>query len=190
MQPSQPSQIIDGILKAEGSAYTDNPLDSGGPTKYGITLKTLQSIRADATAETVKALTEPEARQIYLQLFYLNPKLDLLGAVSMPVAAEVMDTGVNIGTSGAVKMLQRALNLFNRQGKLYADIAVDGKIGKGTADTLAAYLKARGKDAEKVLVVTLNCFQAGYYADLSERRVKDEEFFYGWVRERVVHQII
>lgn len=29
--------IISDIIRAEGTAYTNDPRDSGGPTKYGIT---------------------------------------------------------------------------------------------------------------------------------------------------------
>ena len=32
--------IIDGIIRREGSTYTNDPADPGGPTKYGITLAT------------------------------------------------------------------------------------------------------------------------------------------------------
>ena len=29
-------EMIDDILKREGSAYTDHPKDRGGPTRYGV----------------------------------------------------------------------------------------------------------------------------------------------------------
>ena len=37
-------RIIDGLIVAEGG-YVDHPADRGGPTKYGITRKTLAAWR-------------------------------------------------------------------------------------------------------------------------------------------------
>lgn len=185
-----PDTIIDGILRAEGSAYTNDPADSGGPTKYGITQATLSAFRGYAvTPDDVAELTEAEARQIYFKRYWLEPRINLLGAHSMKVAAEVMDTGVNAGPSVAVSMLQRALNAFNDRGQLYADLVVDGKAGPATAAALAAFLRRRGVSGEDVLHAALNCLQGAFYTDLVERREKDERFYFGWLRERVAHQL-
>ena len=39
------TEIIDDVLEAEGSKYTNDPADPGGPTRWGITLKTLRRWR-------------------------------------------------------------------------------------------------------------------------------------------------
>ena len=58
--------IIDGILDAEGRVYTNRAADRGGPTKFGITIKTLSNWRGRvADAREVELLSEAEPRSIY-----------------------------------------------------------------------------------------------------------------------------
>ena len=183
--------VIDDILRAEGNEYTNDPADSGGPTKYGITLETLQDSRSvECTADDVRRLSEDEARRIYLTRYYAGPRLDLLAEHSELVAAEVMDTGVNTGMRRAVRLLQRALNALNDGGQQYDDVKEDGRVGPATAGALADYLEHRGAEGEKALFVLLNCLQGAYYVDLVERRRKDERFMYGWLRHRIANQVL
>ena len=64
-------QIIADVIKREGSKYTNDPTDRGGPTKYGITLRTLQAWRRSQgqtrklQPHDVKILTREEAVAIY-----------------------------------------------------------------------------------------------------------------------------
>lgn len=54
-----------------------------------------------------------------------------------------------------------------------------------TLAALRAYLAKRGTEGETVLLKALNCLQGERYIDIAERRPKDEEFVYGWLRARV-----
>lgn len=64
--------VIDEVIRREGSTYTNDPTDRGGPTKYGITQRTLSSYRGtQVTPEEVAALTEIEARVIYTHVYML-----------------------------------------------------------------------------------------------------------------------
>ncbi|EHW4820523.1 hypothetical protein K2843_004806, partial [Escherichia coli] len=105
--------------------------------------------------------------------------------LSPDIAAELCDTGVNMGPSVATKMLQRWLNVFNQKGMLYPDIVTDGGIGPRTINALRSYLKNRGRDGELVLVKALNCTQGERYLALAEKREANELFVYGWMKERV-----
>lgn len=185
-----PDSIITDIIRAEGSAYTNDPSDRGGPTRWGITQATLRAHRGQAvTPEDVAALTEAEAREIYLRRYWQSPGFANLGDVSMLIAAEVMDTGVNCGPSTAAKFLQRLLNALNDGGKLWDDLTVDGACGPATVRALTAYINRRNAEGERVLFVGLNALQAAYYLDISEARPANERFMYGWLRERVAHQL-
>ncbi|MEC6001654.1 putative peptidoglycan-binding domain-containing protein [Acinetobacter pittii] len=108
------------------------------------------------------------------------------GAITTRVDGQV-DTGVNCGTGFAKPLLQRALNLLNNQGKAgWPDLAVDGIYGPATLNALKTYLAKRGKEGEKVLVRVLNIIQGQRYIEICERNPSQEQFFYGWIANRVV----
>ena len=179
--------IINGVLEREGEKYTNDPNDSGGPTKWGITQFTLAEFWQRAvTPEDVRTLTRTDAYNIYMQKYITRPGFDRLYTVAPEVADEVIDTAVNCGPGVATTLLQRALNAFNRQGKLYMDITVDGVCGPGTVKTLNAYALSRKDPGFKILLRALNALQGERYIDLAERRPKDEEFVFGWFSHRVV----
>ncbi len=48
------------------------------------------------------------------------------------------------------------------------------------------HLSARGKEGEQVLLRALNCSQGARYLELAEGREANEDFLYGWVKERVL----
>ncbi|HBC3620727.1 hypothetical protein KTI28_19305, partial [Acinetobacter baumannii] len=43
----------------------------------------------------------------------------------------------------------------------------------------------RGKEGEKVLVRVLNIMQGQRYIEICERNPSQEQFFYGWIANRV-----
>lgn len=58
-----PAQIVDDILRREGSTFTDRPNDRGGPTKYGVTQTAWDDYVGGhperAPVRLVQALSEP-----------------------------------------------------------------------------------------------------------------------------------
>lgn len=180
-----PQDIISGIIEREGSTYTNDPADAGGPTKYGITQATLAGWRGrPVSPEEVAALTEGEARQIYLHRYFLGPCFDRVATVSMAIAIELMDTEVNMPPGTAGKWLQRALNALNDSGRQYADLLVDGQLGPKSIDALHAYIVRRGAEGERVLLQALNHLQGARYIELAELRPANERFVYGWLKNR------
>jgi lysozyme family protein len=173
--------FIDSILAAEGG-YSDHPADRGGPTMYGITEAVARQNGYDGP---MKELPESLAREIYRKRYIVRPGFDKVAAVSPIVAAELIDTGVNMGPAVAAVMLQRWLNGFNAQGSRYADLFVDGRIGEVTLTALRAFLKWRGAEGERVLVTALNCTQGARYLEIAENNPRQESFLYGWLRSRV-----
>lgn len=176
-----PDDYIADLIKREGG-YTNHPADRGGPTCWGITE---QVARAYGYIGEIEAMPQSVARTIYLDKYWIWPRFDQVAAICPAVSEELLDTGVNMGTDTAARFLQRALNVLNREGKLYPDIRVDGGIGKMTLAALAAYLKARGKDGETVLLRALNAQQGARYIELAEHRPSQEEFVHGWFLNRV-----
>lgn len=178
--------IIDGVIAREGAKFTNDPKDSGGPTKYGVTQRALAAyLGKPVSAADVAAMTEALARAVYRHSYVDEPGYAALVPISEAIAGEVVDTGVNTGTARATLMLQQALNGLNRNARDYADVPEDGKCGPGTARALAAFKAKRGKEGETVLLRALNCLQGAFYIELARGRPKDEEYLYGWLRERV-----
>jgi lysozyme family protein len=125
------NDLIARVIKREGgSAYTNDPDDAGGPTKYGVTLATLHNYRKQAvSAADVQALTEAEAVQIYRSMYFPAgfEKIE-----NDAVLEELFDYGVNSGPGASVSALQTVLK---REG-LY-DGAIDGSFGPKSAAGLA-----------------------------------------------------
>ncbi|HBE4292736.1 TPA: glycoside hydrolase family 108 protein [Escherichia coli] len=174
-------EIFDAILGKEGG-YVNHPDDKGGPTKWGITEKVA---RAHGYQGDMRNLTRGQALEILEADYWYGPRFDQVANLSPDIAAELCDTGVNMGQSVASKMLQRWLNVFNQGGKLYPDMNTDGHIGPRTINALRAFLEKRGKDGEQVMLTALNCTQGERYLELAEKREANESFVYGWVKERV-----
>jgi len=114
--------------------YTNTPGDPGGPTKYGVTLKTLSGegtlydLNHDGVvnAEDVKLLTEEDAEPFYERRYWNEPKLPLISP--QLVASKVFDMGVNLGPQRAIMYLQQVVNSFGGQ-----QLLVDGRMGPATA---------------------------------------------------------
>lgn len=104
-------QIIDRILRAEGSTFTHDPADRGGPTRHGITLRRLRQWRKDShlTAHDVEALTRAEAREIYRSDYIVAPGFDRLSEGDLRLL--LVDYGVLHGTRTAIRALQRILRV-------------------------------------------------------------------------------
>lgn len=168
--------IFNGILGKEGG-YVDNPNDKGGPTNWGIT----QAVaRAHGFTGDMRNLTRAQALSILEADYWYGPRFDQVATLSSSIANELTDTGVNMGPSVAAKFLQRCLNVFNNQGKLYPDIAADGQIGPRTISALKLFLDQRKQPGEKVMLKALNSLQGVRYIELSESRQANETFTYGW----------
>ena len=174
-------QLIDGLIDREGG-YVDNPADKGGPTCFGITEAVA---RANGYAGDMRQLPRDEAAAIYQRLYWLRPSFDQVAQRSGAVAAELFDTGVNMGPAVAATFLQRALTALNRNGSDYPDLVPDGRIGPQTLAALDAFLKVRGSSGEMVLLRALEALQGERYLRLAERRPANEAFLYGWLANRI-----
>jgi lysozyme family protein len=117
------------LVFGDEGGYSNRSTDRGGPTKYGITHRTLAAHRGvkSVTADQVKAMSREEAVDIYQRSFWLQCGGDLL-----PPGLDyaVFDFAVNSGPARAVKSLQRVVG-----------VREDGHIGE---QTLAAVRKYSG----------------------------------------------
>lgn len=168
---------IEEVLANEGG-YVNDPRDAGGETNFGITIATA---RATGFTGKMRDLTRQQAFEIYRKRYVVAPGFDKIATLSMPIAYELVDTGVNMGPKVPSTFLQRALNVLNNGGKDYGDIFADGAIGPATIGALKAFLAKRGAEGERRLLALLNAFQGERYASLAEGRSPNEAFMYGWL---------
>lgn len=169
-------EIINDIINVEGG-YTDNPNDLGGPTMYGITMK---QARASGYMGEMHKLPRETAYEIYYAKYVVAPGFDRIVAIDEAVAAELIDTGVNMGPKVAVRFLQRSLNAVNEAG-----LNDDGDLGRLTINALNDFLNYRKQNGTKVLLKMLNSLQCVRYIELVESRQQNRTFIYGWVSNRV-----
>jgi lysozyme family protein len=134
----------------------------------------------------MRDLPRDEAAAIYKRLYWLRPKFDQVAKRSQAIAAELFDTGVNMGPAVAATFLQRALSALNRNRKDYPDLVPDGRIGAATLAALDKFFELRGKaSGESVLLRALDALQGERYLRLAERRPANEAFLYGWLANRI-----
>jgi lysozyme family protein len=173
--------LLDELIEREGG-YVNHPADRGGPTRFGITEAVA---RAHGYGGAMAELPRDEAAAIYRRLYWLRPKFDEVAKRSPSLAAELFDTGANMGPAVAATFLQRALTALNRNGKDYPDLVPDGRIGERTLAALDAFLKVRGGGGEAVILRALEVLQGERYLRLAERRPANEAFLYGWLANRI-----
>ena len=175
------NDCFDKLILIEGG-YSDQPNDAGGKTKYGITEAVA---RANGYLGDMKDLALDMARAIYRAQYWNTNQLDKVSAMAPTIADKMFDIGVNCGVGVAGQCLQRALNAFNRHGRDYADMLVDGVIGPMTIAALHTYLLKRGAEGERVLFRALNALQGARYIGIAEKNPQNEDFIYGWILKRV-----
>lgn len=115
------------LMFGHEGGYVNASTDKGGPTKYGITHRTLAKHRGlkTVTSTQVKALTLAEAEAIYRKSYWTQSGGDVL-PVGLDYAA--FDFGVKSGPGTAAKILQKTVG-----------VAQDGDIGVRTLAAVQAY---------------------------------------------------
>lgn len=175
-------RAIEGVIARE-KGYVNDPRDTGGETNYGITEAVA---RQNGYTGAMRDLPLSLATRIYRDKYWAAPGFDKVAEISEPVAAELLDTGVNMGPGWAVRFLQRSLNVFSQNGELYDRVTVDGGLGPATLGALRGYMRARARsNGEAVLLRALNGLQAVRYIELTEQRPQNASFTFGWFAHRV-----
>jgi lysozyme family protein len=89
--------LIDELIHREGG-FVNHPDAKGGLTCFGITEAVA---RAHGYAGAMRSLPRHEAAAIYRRLYWLRPRFDQVAKRSERIAAELFDTGVNMGPAVA-----------------------------------------------------------------------------------------
>lgn len=158
---------FDFLMENEGgSKYTNDPNDSGGPTKFGITKKTYEEwARQCFSINYFRGLTENQARDFYFETHWLKlncNKMDKAG-----VAICIFDSAVLYGVITASLLAQKTLI------KLGFPIKSDGLIGDMT-------LEALNKVSQGEFLLTFRELVLERIEKIISARPKDERYRKGW----------
>ncbi|MEP6786455.1 MAG: glycosyl hydrolase 108 family protein [Sphingomonadales bacterium] len=173
--------LIDTVIGREGG-YSNHPADRGGATRWGVTEAVA---RAHGYRGDMRSFPRDDAVRIYRRVYWVRPGFDRIAEHAPDIAAELFDTGVNMGPAVAVSFLQRALNALNRGASDYPDVVPGPAIDDPTVVALAAFLARRKPHGESVLLKAIEALQGERYLDLAERRPANEAFLYGWLANRL-----
>lgn len=140
-----PRHILQIILNNEGG-FNDDPRDSGGKTKFGITEYTLNKAIKDKVIapKEVKDITTEDALKIYDYRYWITCKANLMPE---PLNLLHFDTAVLHGNGGATKILQRTLTSMG------FPVKIDGGFGPQTMEAFKAALSMYGQ--EKIIKMYL-----------------------------------
>lgn len=124
------------LFHDEGSVYTDDPQDRGGPTKWGVTQATYsQFVGRKVTPEEIAALTIEDVKPFYQMMFWEVLHCNQLRDPG--IAIGLFDSGVLYGPAPVALLAQGALALCG------AEFSVDGIIGVLTLELLNTVPRAK-----------------------------------------------
>jgi lysozyme family protein len=153
------NRAIERVLANEGG-YSNDQFDAGGETKFGICKRSYPKL-------DIKNLTIDDAKFIYYRDFW-EPHL-YSEFTSTELAEKVFDLAVNVGSSKAHLLLQRALRAVGNAVK------EDGVLGK---ITLAAINSSNPNE----LLAALRSEAAGYYRNIVTKNSSQNKFINGWLK--------
>lgn len=172
---------IETVLRHEGF-YSNDSADPGGATKYGVSLRFLQSLGedlgdvdrdGDIDIQDIKALTLEGATAIYRREWwdkYLYAEIS-----DERLATKVLDLSINMGAGQAHKLVQAAVN------RTKPGLAADGKLGSKSFQAINSL-------PPEILLRLIADEAAGFYVKLTLTRIRNmgvEEggkYLRGWIR--------
>lgn len=149
--------------------FVNDARDSGGATKYGITISTLSKYRkTQCTIEDVQNLELDEAKNIYRDWYWNPHKLD--NFENYPLAYLMFDQNVNRGLTPTARTLQTVM-----------EIQADGIIGPKTISTMVTFLETvANKEIRDVMLEFVNSCQDSY-CRIVVKEPKNLAFIGGWI---------
>ncbi len=151
-------KAVKNLLVDEGG-YVNNPADSGGETKYGISKKTYPAL-------DIKNLTREEAIVIYFQDFWV--RYGYADIAHKSIAEKLFNLSVNMGPHDAHRLVQQSLRALKNP------VHEDGRLGPITK---AAINSAN----ENILLAAYRSEAAGHYRALVSHKKSLGVFLSGWL---------
>ena len=166
----------EGIDSSPTGSYSNHPLDKGGPTKYGISLKFAKGTKDfelfDATkdkridSDDIRVLSFDDAVQAYKKYFWDYFDLDTIE--DNKKCFVVFDAAVNHGIGGATKLMQKTLV------DLGYNVTIDGLYGPKTK---AAFVNAQPED----FVINFLDKRESLFRAIVKNNPSQKVFLKGWL---------
>ena len=159
-------------LENEGG-YSNDAVDAGGETNHGITIEVA---RAHGYTGNMKDIDMDTIEKIYKMSYWDPIKLDKIE--SQKVSNKLFDIAVNMGTKKAAIILQKTVNILNRNEYTFSNLKVDGVIGPRSLRAINKLLPYE----EKYVLYTLTGYQLYKYISICEKKESQERFIRGWMK--------
>jgi len=115
--------------------YSNNPLDPGGPTMYGVTERVA---RRWGYKGDMRFLPRSVADEIFYKEYWLPVRGD---DVPFPLAFQLCDMSINSGPVQTTKLLQSLLGVPS-DGE-FGPVTLNAVLGRGNSDLPSRFLSAR-----------------------------------------------
>lgn len=188
-------QTID-IEKGPTDGYVNDQADLAGETYMGITRKywpfwegwqTIDACMAEGVPlVSVENTLKSAVMRFYRDNYWQRIQGDEIAKEAVYVAYETFDSAVNSDPSDAVKWLQTALNMLNRNQTDYADIQIDGHVGEHTLSALHQFMI---RNDQRLLVELQNLIQAKHVIELTLLIPSQERNLRGWMKKRILRNL-
>lgn len=184
--PRQADMIFDQAIRrtlAHEGGLSDDPVDAGGITKFGISIRWLRQYFpklnapqkkflflktiSDVTPDYIRKLTIERAVFLYKIAFWDPFPYTKL---SPAVAIKAFDLNVNMGAKQAHFILQRAVKAANPSDA----VKEDGVLGPDT-------IKAINRQYAPALSSAIRAEAASFYRLLATQRPAQKKFLKGWL---------
>ncbi len=150
------NKAIDKTLAHEGGAkFTDDPIDRGGATKYGVSQRAYPNV-------DIRNLTEQQARDIYRRDYWDRIRADEIS--SQAIAENIFDTAVNMGVRTASRLAQVALDIE----------PADGIVGSQSLKTINA-------TDESSFIANYTIGKIARYTYICNRNESQKKYLLGWI---------
>lgn len=166
---------IHTVLKHEGG-YVNDPVDPGGATKYGVSLRYLQNKKdltgdfdhdGDVDVDDIKGMNIEDAIDIYKTDWWDKYHYSMIE--DQDLATKVLDLSINMGSKQAHKLLQRAVTSLDRH------LIADGILGEQS-------WYAIDKIDPKELIAAFRNQAAQFYLSLIAKKPKFKKYKNGWLK--------
>jgi len=174
-------QTAYNLLKIQEGGLSNDPNDRGGKTFMGISKvfdpEWVGWGRIDFLNSTHVLLTTDKALLSDVQNWYADKwiSISLSQITNQSFANEIFDCAINEGSGTAILFLQRSLNVTNNQGKYFADLKKDGKIGPKTISAVNNHPNLQA------CFTAYNALRGNAYISICEANPSQEVFMIGWM---------